>query len=211
MGGLSQLDPLSLIIAADNGAILYFSRKYDAAIEKWRSVQDMDPGFMRAHLIEGAYVEKRMFAEALADNEKVRPTISDAAYWSWRAYILGRAGQMTEAHSAIHKLLETEKSGAVDPPIGFAQSYAGTGDKDQALAWLEKAYAQRSNGLTSLKVDPAYDLMRGDQRFEICCAYWVRPLGLPLFRARHQQREGFCATDPTLWQPNSQRFGHFGG
>jgi TolB-like protein/DNA-binding winged helix-turn-helix (wHTH) protein/Flp pilus assembly protein TadD len=164
-GRARQLDPLSLIIAADNGAILYFSRKYDAAIEKWRSVQDMDPVFMRAHLIEGAYVEKRMFTEALADNEKVRPTISDAAYWSWRAYILGRAGQMTEAHSAIHQLLETEKSSAVDP-IAFAQSYAGTGDKDQALAWLEKAYARRSNGLTSLKVDPAYDLMRGDQRFE---------------------------------------------
>ncbi len=65
-----QLDPLSLIIAADNGAILYFSRNYDAAITKWRSVQDMDPVFMRAHLIEGAYVEKGMFAEALAQNEK---------------------------------------------------------------------------------------------------------------------------------------------
>src|ERR1700678_2119213 len=92
-----QLDPLSLIIAADNGAILYFSRNYDAAIEKWRSVQDMDPGFIRAHLIMGAYVEKGMFVEALADNEKVRSTISDAAYWSWSAYIHGRARQMTEA------------------------------------------------------------------------------------------------------------------
>lgn len=160
-----QLDPLSLIITADNGAILYFSRKYDAAIEKWRSVQDMDPVFMRAHLIEGAYVEKGMFSEALADDEKVRPTISDAAYWAWRAYILGRARQMTEAHAAIHQLLETEKSSPVDP-MAFAQSYAGMGDKDQALAWLEKAYARRSNGLTSLKVDPAYNLLRGDQRFE---------------------------------------------
>jgi len=54
----NQLDPLSLIIAADNGAILYFSRNYGAAIEKWHSVLDMDPGFMRAHLIQGAYVEK---------------------------------------------------------------------------------------------------------------------------------------------------------
>jgi len=54
----NQLDPLSLIIAADNGAILYFSRNYGAANEKWHSVLDMDPGFMRAHLIQGAYVEK---------------------------------------------------------------------------------------------------------------------------------------------------------
>jgi tetratricopeptide (TPR) repeat protein len=159
-----QLDPLSLIIAADNGAILYFSRNYDAAIEKWRSVQDMDPGFMRAHLIVGAYIEKGMFAEALADNEKLRPTISDGAYWSMLAYIYGRARQMTEAQRALHELLEIEKSRPIDPTT-IAQAFAGMGDQDQALAWLEKAYAGRSNGLTSLKVNPAYDLLRGDRRF----------------------------------------------
>jgi tetratricopeptide (TPR) repeat protein len=54
-----QLDPLSLIIAADNGAILYFSRQYDRAIEKFRSVLEMDPKFPRAHLIRVAYLQKR--------------------------------------------------------------------------------------------------------------------------------------------------------
>jgi hypothetical protein len=48
----------------------------------------------------------------------------------------------------------------------LAVAYARLGDKDQALAWLEKAYAQHSNGLTSLKVDPTYDLVRGDPRFK---------------------------------------------
>jgi TolB-like protein/DNA-binding winged helix-turn-helix (wHTH) protein/Flp pilus assembly protein TadD len=160
-----QLDPLSLIIAADNGAILYFSRNYDAAIEKWRSVQDMDPSFMRAHLIVGAYVEKGMFGEAAAENERLRPTISDAAYWGWRAYIQGRARQLPEAHQAIGKLLGIEKSGPIDS-VAMAQAFAGMGEKEQAVAWLEKASAQRSSGLTSLKVDPAYDVLRGEPRFE---------------------------------------------
>jgi TolB-like protein/DNA-binding winged helix-turn-helix (wHTH) protein/Flp pilus assembly protein TadD len=159
-----ELDPLSLIIAADNGAIFYFSRKNDAAIAKWRSVREMDPGFLRAHLIVGAYVEKGMFAEALADNEKTRPTIGDGAYWSWRAYILGRAGRITEAHSALQELLEINRSTPVDS-MAVAQAFAGMGDKDEAMAWLAKAYARRSNGLITLKVDPAYDLLRGDARF----------------------------------------------
>jgi TolB-like protein/DNA-binding winged helix-turn-helix (wHTH) protein len=159
-----QLDPLSLIIAADNGAILYFSRNYDAAIAKWRSVRDMDPGFLRAHLIVGAYVEKGMFADALADNEQVRSSISDPAYWSWRAYIHGRARQMPEAHQAINELLEIDKSKPLEPTT-VAQGFAGMGDKDQSLAWLEKAYARHSNQLTSLKVDPAYDLLRGEPQF----------------------------------------------
>ena len=159
-----QLDPLSLIIVADNGAILYFSRKYDAAIEKWLSVRDMDPGLIRAHLIVGAYVEKGMFAEALADNEKLRPTMSDASYLSWRAYIHGRAGQPAEARQAIHELLEIQKTAAVDA-TAVALAFAGIGDKDQTLDWLEKAYTRRSSGLTTLKVDPAYDFLRGDPRF----------------------------------------------
>ena len=46
-----QLDPLSLIIAADNGAILYFSRQYDRAIDKLRSVNAINPNLSRAHLL----------------------------------------------------------------------------------------------------------------------------------------------------------------
>ena len=40
------------------------------------------------------------------------------------------------------------------------------GNKDEALAWLEKAYAQHSNLLTTLKVEPGYDPMRSDPRFQ---------------------------------------------
>ncbi len=160
-----QLDPLSLIIEADNGAILYFSRKYDAAITKWHSVQEMDPVFVRAHLIVGAYVEKGMFAEAFAENEKLQPTMSDGAYWTWRVYIHGRAGQMTEAQQAIRKVLEIDKVSPVEP-AAVAMAFAGMGDKDRTLAWLQTAYAQHSNELTALKVNPAFDLLRGDPRFE---------------------------------------------
>src|SRR5207249_2606701 len=64
-----QLDPLSLIIAADYGAILLFSRQYDRAIEQFRSVLRKDPNFGRASVISAAYVEKRMFTQALAQIE----------------------------------------------------------------------------------------------------------------------------------------------
>jgi hypothetical protein len=50
-------------------------------------------------------------------------------------------------------------------PTAMALAFAGMGDKDQALVWLEKAYTRRSNSLTSLQVDPACDLLRGDARF----------------------------------------------
>jgi TolB-like protein/DNA-binding winged helix-turn-helix (wHTH) protein len=160
-----QLDPLSLIIAADNGAILYFSRQHDRAIEKFRSVQEMDPDFPRAHLILHAFVERGMFAEAGAYLEKERPKMAAPWYWSNLAYIDGRSGQTVKALYAFHELLRANQHNPVDARI-VAWAYAGLGDKDQALAWLEKAYAQHSNGLTALKVEPGYDNLRSDPRFQ---------------------------------------------
>src|SRR4029453_7433192 len=87
-----QLDPLSLIIATDHGAILLNSRQYDRAIEQLRSVMELDPDFPRAHIIQAAYVEKGMFAAALADFEAVRPTPTAHWYWAGIAYIYGRSG-----------------------------------------------------------------------------------------------------------------------
>ncbi len=55
-----QLDPLSLIIATDYGAILYFSRQYDRAIEHFRGVLEMEPDFPRAHMLVWAYAQTRI-------------------------------------------------------------------------------------------------------------------------------------------------------
>ena len=160
-----QLDPLSLIVVADNGAILYYSRKYDRAIDKFRSVLEMDPNFSRAHLIESAYVEKRMFAEAISDIKTQRSQIPPAWYWSNLAYVYGRSGGTEEARHAIRELLRLSRTQPIDPRI-IAFAYSSLGDKDQTIAWLEKAYEQHCNELISLKVNPAYDSLRGDPRFE---------------------------------------------
>jgi TolB-like protein/Tfp pilus assembly protein PilF len=161
-----QLDPLSLIIAADNGAILYFSRQHDRAIDKWRSVLTMDPDFPRARLILGAYVEKGTFAEALSANEEFfRRETPAPSYFSWRAYIYGRWGKKDQAHIAIEELLRLDRNQPIDP-MTIAWPYVGVGDKDQSMAWLEKAYAEHSNELTTLKVCPGYDSLRGDPRFQ---------------------------------------------
>ena len=48
----------------------------------------------------------------------------------------------------------------------IVNGYVGVGDKNQALTWLEKAYAQHSNELVTLKVSPLYDTLRGEPRFQ---------------------------------------------
>jgi hypothetical protein len=45
-------------------------------------------------------------------------------------------------------------------------AHLGMGNKEEALADLEKAYSEHLNNLTTLKVDPAFDPLRSDPRFQ---------------------------------------------
>jgi TolB-like protein/DNA-binding winged helix-turn-helix (wHTH) protein/Tfp pilus assembly protein PilF len=158
------LDPLSLIIATDHGAILYYSRQYDRAIAQLTSVRELDPEFPRTTIIFAAYAQKGMLAEAQADLEK---HTHGEAPWAWSnfAYTYARAGQKEKAARELKKLLDSNQRRPIDATL-IVQAYIGMGNNDQALAWLEKAHAQHSNGLTGLKVDPLYDPLRSDPRFQ---------------------------------------------
>jgi tetratricopeptide (TPR) repeat protein len=161
-----QLDPLSLIIAADYAAILYFSRQYDRAIEQFRSVMDMEPDFPRAHMLVWAYAQKGAFPEALADLEAWRQR-EPSQPWNWvmTAYVFARSGDQSHAKFAMEQLEQLKTQRALDP-LSFAIAYIGMGNNDKALGWLEKAYTEHSSGLNALKVDPIYDPLRSDPRFQ---------------------------------------------
>ncbi|MGD0366792.1 MAG: winged helix-turn-helix domain-containing protein [Acidobacteriaceae bacterium] len=160
-----ELDPLSLIIAADNGMIFYYSRQYDRAEAKLNVVLEMDPTFGRAHAVREVYVEKGQFPEALADIEKCRTLFGMSVYWSSLAYTFGRSGQAAEAKHALDELEQLNQQQPMNP-AAMAWAYAGSRDKDHTLLWLNQAYAQRSNTMTALKVEPAYDFLRSDPRFQ---------------------------------------------
>jgi TolB-like protein/Tfp pilus assembly protein PilF len=158
-----QLDPLSLIIATDHAVILYFSRQYDRAIAQFQSVIDMDPHFDRATMIINAYVEEGRFAEALEEVKRGLPP--DDSPWTvgTKAYVYGRWGQTAQAERELAKLKRMIR----DPDSWFlALPYVATGRKDQAIAVLQKAYAERSNAVLMIKVEPAFDPLRSDPRFQ---------------------------------------------
>jgi len=161
-----QLDPLSLIIATDNGVILYYSRQYDRAIEQFRAVRDMDLNFPRTGLIRQAYTQKGMFGEVQVELEEARKTDGDGpAICSELAYVYGRTGQHAQARQELAKLEQWNRLQPLDPVV-FVVAYVGLGNKDMAFTYLEKAYAQHSNAMTTLKVDPIYDPLRSDARFK---------------------------------------------
>ena len=157
-----QLDPFSLIIAADRGKIFYYSRQYDRAIQQFLRLRDMDPYFSRNPIVL-AYVEKGMVKEALAIVQG--PSGDVPSNWARDAYVFGHTGQQAQAQYALEKLLQLNRH----EPVNIAcivTVYLAMGHNEQALAWLQRAYTEQPNVLTRLKVDPEYDPLRSDPRFQ---------------------------------------------
>ena len=161
-----RLDPLSLIIAADRGVLFYYARDYDRAIEQLHRVLEMDPTFPHAHMIEFAYAGKGMYAEALADLEDAKRMLGGGAwYWGVKARVCGEGGRQTEARRALRELERMNKQHQIDPgPI--AEAHLGMGNREEGLRWLDKAYEQHSNAMALLKVEPIFDSVRNDPRFQ---------------------------------------------
>jgi TolB-like protein/DNA-binding winged helix-turn-helix (wHTH) protein/Tfp pilus assembly protein PilF len=158
-----QLDPLSLIIAADHGAILYFSRQYDRAIAEFREVLAAQPGFPRATMIVFAYAQTGRFAEAFA--ETARWPREDPWTVAVEAYLHGRQGHAQAARTAVRRIEAAPEGGARDRSIMLAVAYSGINDKDAAIAALQRAFRDHSNLLVTLKVEPIFDPLRDDPRF----------------------------------------------
>jgi TolB-like protein/DNA-binding winged helix-turn-helix (wHTH) protein/Tfp pilus assembly protein PilF len=158
-----QLDPLSLIVAADRGAIFYFARRYDQAIEQFRSVLEMDPGFGRGHIIALAYLQKGMNAEALQQAEKWDREEKGPWNVMMLAYISGGVGKAEEARAATVELEKMYRAGKADA-IMMTSAYIGEKNSEKAIEMLQKAY-ERHTISTALKVDAMFDPLRGDARF----------------------------------------------
>ena len=157
-----QLDPLSLIIDVDRGALFYYWRQYDRAIQEFLRVREMRPNFPRSGLILFAYAEKGLLQQAFAG---VGPPSDAPGYWATEAYLYNRAGRHADAQHALDRLLQLQKRQPVHLRYRV-MAYIATGNKDQALAGLEREYKEEPNALTGLKVDPFYDPLRSDSRFQ---------------------------------------------
>ena len=164
MDRAQQLDPLSLIISADKAAFLYFSRNYDRATEQFTNVLEMEPSFPRAQMVIYVYVQTGQYDEALARLQVWKNTEPTPWRWGMLAYIYGRSGKTAKAREALNELERLNQQMEMDP-LPLAMGYLGIDDKDAVFHWLEKAYQLRSGGLNAIKVDPAYDVLRGDPRY----------------------------------------------
>jgi tetratricopeptide (TPR) repeat protein len=170
-----ELVPLSLPTNVQRARILFFAKKYDETIDQCRQALDMDANFGGAHQFLGrAYKQKGMYEEALSELQKARGLFANRCeVLSLIGYTYAVSGRRVEAEKVLGELQRISKERYVSP-YHVAMVYAGLGERDTALLWLEKAFADREGRLTILKCAPEFDSLHSDARY----ADLVRRVGL---------------------------------
>jgi len=169
-----ELDPLSLLMETALGRALYFARRYEAAITQCRRALELDPDYIPAHFNLGrALVETGRGGEAIGEFKKASRR-GDVLYLAGLGYAYGRAGQQERARGVL-KRMETLAGRSYVSAYEMAKVHMGLEQLERAVEWLERAYAERAVGVVAVKVDPVFDALHPDPRFQ---ALWRR-MGLP--------------------------------
>jgi serine/threonine-protein kinase len=161
-----ELEPLSLPINMTLGWVLLNARQYDRSIEQLRKTLEMDPNFILTHHRLGlVYEQKGMYDEAIAEFRQVRNLSAGKPLGvAPLAHAYALSGKLAEAQKTLAELQKISQQHYVSP-ASIAIIYAALGDKDQAFAWLQKADKERDGLLARLRVDPRFDSLRSDPRF----------------------------------------------
>jgi TolB-like protein/Tfp pilus assembly protein PilF len=170
----ASLDPLSPSIGADLAEELLVAHRFDEAIKQIRKTIILEPFFGPAHYVLGqALVQKHNYNEAIAELQKaIELSPGSTAFTANLAYAYAVSGMRDEAAKKLDDMKNRSPQAFSNAPE-IAMVYIGLDQKDQAMAWLEKGFAERFSPWVLMR--PCFDPLRSDPDFEDL----VRRMGRP--------------------------------
>ena len=159
-----RLDPLSAPIANDVGFVLYWSRRFEDAIEQCRKTIALHPGFYRGYiLLARAYAAQGRYREAVDTGLKVREQSEGVSFLPHLLGTLGFAyassGNAEAAQEVLGELRQLETRCAVTAHERAVVATA-LGDWDTAIRELKTAYQQRTGWAVWVPLEPLFDALR---------------------------------------------------
>lgn len=160
-----ELDPLQVGLWSREARILAIARRYDEAIEKLRQYMDLGSNTGYSYIDLGViYAAKGMYEQAIIEYRKGMSAFGETTSLKcYLGYALAMSGKRSEARAILHKLKSSKDYVSLTE---VAYLHIGLGDKEEAIASLERAYAARDSHLQGLKIDLHYDSLRADPRFQ---------------------------------------------
>src|SRR6266487_2476111 len=161
-----ELDPLNSFFQAALAYFLYHARRYDDAIVQIKKTLELDPtSTLARHLLGCCLLWKGDTAGAIAEFQRSKIVVTGAWYQGLLGYAYAISGDRPRAEQILGELEELAKHQYVNSSA-FAAIYLGLGEKEKALDWLDKSYEDQESACWYLKVDPIYDSVRNEPRFQ---------------------------------------------
>jgi tetratricopeptide (TPR) repeat protein len=161
-----ELDPFNTYVQTVYGLFLLSGRRFDDAINQFQKILKTEGDFGTAQLgLWAAYHHKGMHELALASVKESYSKWGDDEMVEALDVGFAEDGYRGAMRMAAEKLVERSETYAV-LATNVAIFFAYAGEKERTLDWLEKAYEVRETGLVKLQVDPDWDIVRDDPRFQ---------------------------------------------
>src|SRR5262249_4718555 len=150
-------DPLSLIVNANLARALYWARRYEDAIAQARRTLAVDPRFgIALFWLDGALRHQGLIKEAVSLRQRVSTPE--------RALVIARTFERDGFPAILRECgASYKKNGS---PVIAARCYAQAGDTQEALSLLETCSQRRCSSLVNLTVEPDFDVLRSEARFQ---------------------------------------------
>jgi TolB-like protein/Tfp pilus assembly protein PilF len=164
-----ELDPVSPAVGYALAAAYWWARQYERCAAESEKIEQMDPTFPGARYLRGAvYLQSGSYEDAIGRFQRaIALSGGDPPTWhlAHLGCAYGRAGKRAAALKTLEELQSRSKHQYVSPYL-FAVFHTNLGDKDPAFQWLEKAYSERNPMLAFLRVEPLFDPLRSDPRYQ---------------------------------------------
>lgn len=162
-----ELDPLSLSTNTARAFPYLAAGRYDEVIEKVKSALEMEANFPLAlYYLGRSYAGKGLYKESIAEYQKAVQNSGGSSFFiTALIYSLVKDGQKKEAEKKFDGLLKLAETQSISNYV-LARGFAALGNKEKALEKLEKAYQERDGLMHVIKVDPNFDELRGELRFQ---------------------------------------------
>jgi serine/threonine protein kinase/tetratricopeptide (TPR) repeat protein len=161
-----ELDPLSDTVSLLLSVSFLFSRQYDQSIQQSRKMIEAEPDFWWGHFLLGwAEAETGKYDEAIQSLDRATHLDSSPYPVAYLAWASARSGNKERALKALQEL-EQKSHEVYVPRYQIAAVYVGLNDKAKALDSLQQAFSNREEIIAFLKVDPTWDPLRSEPRFQ---------------------------------------------
>jgi serine/threonine-protein kinase len=162
-----ELDPLSPIVRAETAWVLALIRRGDEALAVIDALVREDPEFAHAYVVRGIVLQ------SVGDHRSAiaahRTAMEKGGFYSFSySGLICAHAAVGERDEALRLLAGLEERAGKEhvPAFAFALAYTGLGEIERAFEWVERGVEARDEMMAENFLDPLFDPLRGDARYE---------------------------------------------